>query len=569
MTITGGELFAQALEKAEVRDVFTLHGGHLDAFLVACSDNGIRLTDARHEATAGHAADAWARVTQRPGVCVVTSGPGFTNVYTAIVNAYLDAIPVLFVVGAPPLREQETNPLQGGFDQIAAAAPVTKWAHRVTNGERIPELVALALRHATSGKPGPVLLEIPIDVMVRPVDESQVRMPAFPHDIPRPAPTPAQTQEVLDALANAQRPVIVTGGGAMLSGCSDELRFFAEQLNVPVFTMNKGDGILAASHQLWGGGAVALGSLPLTAHAPDLIILLGCRAGMFTGGRSGVLATATIVQVDVDFGEIGRLQDVTVAVPADCRTALTAFSAAAIERDFPDFQEWAKLAVAGQHMHRQLYTDTTTESGRLHPYFAAREIAAALPPRTISVLDGGEAPAWMEFFLAAEEPNSVLRLGYLGCLGVGQGFAIGAARAEPDRPVLLLSGDGAVAFNLAEFDTMVRHNLPIVTVVFTNQVWGMSIHGQEAVFGSRGVVISTLEDSAYEQVCTAFGGYGERVKKLEDLGPAVTRAFAAGKPACINVAIDPNVVHPLTTSMLGDVTSTTEIVVPYYENIPL
>jgi thiamine pyrophosphate-dependent acetolactate synthase large subunit-like protein len=216
----------------------------------------------------------------------------------------------------------------------------------------------------------------------------------------------------------------------------------------------------------------------------------------------------------------------------------------------------------GQHMHRQLYTDTATESGRLHPYFAARDRRRATPAHH-SVLDGGEAPAWMEFFLAAEEPNSVLRLGYLGCLGVGQGFAIGAARAEPDRPVLLLSGDGSVAFNLAEFDTMVRHDLPIVTVVFTNQVWGMSIHGQEAVFGSRGVVISTLEDSAYEQVCTAFGGYGERVEKLEDLGPAITRAFAAGKPACINVAIDPNVVHPLTTSMLGDVTSTTEIVVPY------
>ncbi|TPG35015.1 thiamine pyrophosphate-binding protein [Mycolicibacterium hodleri] len=568
MALTGGQLLALALAEARTTEVFTLHGGHLDSFLSACAERGIRLTDTRHEGTAGFAADAYARMTGRPGICVVTSGPGFTNVYSAIVNAYLDAIPVLFIIGAPPLREQETNPLQGGFDQIGAAAPVTKWAHRVTSPERIPELVALALRHALSGKPGPVLLEIPIDVMVRPTDAT-VRIPEFPNDIPRPAASASSIGAAMDLLASAERPIIVTGGGAMLSRCSAELRRFAELAGVPVFTPNKGDGLLPASHRLWAGGAGPLASLPVSAQPPDVVFLLGCRAGMFTGGRNGVLSKASIIQVDVDYGEMGRLDDVAVPVVADCRAALQALIGAVEGRTLPNFSDWAERVVAGRRSHQKLFSDNATASGRLHPYFAAREIMAALPPRTIAVLDGGEAPAWAGFFLNAEEPNSVLRLGYLGCLGVGQGFSIGAARAEPDRPVLLLTGDGSAAFHLAEFDTMVRHGLPIVTVVFNNAVWGMSIHGQQAVYGADTSIVSTLQDSSYEQVCAAFGGYADRVEKLDDIAPAIERAFTAAKPVCINVAVDPNIVHPLTTSMLGDLTATDEIVVPYYENIPL
>ncbi|MEU0511840.1 thiamine pyrophosphate-dependent enzyme [Amycolatopsis sp. NPDC006125] len=218
---------------------------------------------------------------------------------------------------------------------------------------------------------------------------------------------------------------------------------------------------------------------------------------------------------------------------------------------------------------RRWRAGTATESGRLHPYHAAREVMAALPPRTVGVFDGGEVPAWAGYHFAAEEPNSVLRLGYPGCLGVGQGFAIGAHRADPDRPVLLFTGDGSAAFHLSEFDTMVRHGIPVVTVVFTNAVWGMSIHGQQAVFGQSGVVVSELADSAYEQVAIAFGAYGERIERLEDIGPAVARAFASGRPVCLNIAVAAEPVHPTTTAMVGDVTATDLIVVPYYENIPI
>src|SRR5215470_12573029 len=178
--INGGIALAKSLRALGVAEVFTLHGGHLDSFLVACPGEGIRLTDTRHEATAGHAAEAYARATGKIGVCVITAGPGFANALTAMVDAWLDAVPVVFIAGSPPLREVATNPLQGGFDQVAMAAPVTKWSLRITNVERVPDLVDKAVRIALNGRPGPVFLEMPIDVMFAPLAAEALVLPGRP-----------------------------------------------------------------------------------------------------------------------------------------------------------------------------------------------------------------------------------------------------------------------------------------------------------------------------------------------------------------------------------------------------
>lgn len=569
MTVNGGELLARALSDGGITEVFTLHGGHLDAFYVACGDHGIRLTDTRHESSAGHAADAYARLTGNVGVCVVTSGPGFTNAYTAIVNAYLDRTPTLFIVGAPPLRETETNPLQGGFDQVAAAEPVTKWAYRLTEARRIPEIVALAIRKATSGAPGPVLLEVPIDVMFGQTDAAAVRRPASGAVPSAPAPDRAAVQQALDVLAEAKNPVIISGGGVVFARAAEELVSFAETVGVPVFSPGKSDGAIPAGHRLAAGGLLALGALPmLGAPTPDVVLLLGARTGMFTGGRASMFPGARIIQVDLDAAEIGRMHDVAVPIVADCRATLEALTAAAAERSWPDWSEWVSVATGAQRFHEALYTDDTTASGRIHPYFAAKAVVESCPPGTIFVLDGAEAPAWAEFFARTEIPSGVLRLGYLGALGVGPGFAIGAARAHPDAPVVLITGDGAAGFHPQEFDTMARHGMPVVTVVFNNAVWGMSIHGQQAVYGEKCAVVTELADSAYEKVAEAFGGHGERVRTADAIPDAMRRALSAGVPACLNLEIDPAVVHPLTTMMLGDVKATDEIVIPYYENLP-
>ncbi len=184
------------------------------------------------------------------------------------------------------------------------------------------------------------------------------------------------------------------------------------------------------------------------------------------------------------------------------------------------------------------------------------------------VLDGGEASGWGDYHVNVAEPGMSMTHGYLGCLGTGQGFAMGASRAHPDKKVLLLTGDGSVGFHIQEFDTMLRHDLPIVTVVFNNRCWGMSIHGQQIVYGGNGDIITRLADTNYHEVAIAFGGYGERVTALEEIAPAIERAFASGKPACINVEIDGEVILPMTLAMLGSLNpEEEEIVVPYYENL--
>ncbi|OBF30117.1 thiamine pyrophosphate-binding protein [Mycobacterium sp. ACS4331] len=571
MTVNGGELLARALNAAGVTDVFALHGGHLDSFWAACADNDLRLIDTRHEAAAGNAADGYARTTGRLGVAVVTSGPGFANGFAALPNALADGVPMLMIASAPPLRELETNEMQGGLDQVAAASAVTKWAHRIVSTERIPDLVALAIRKALSGRPGPVFLEIPIDVLVTPIDETAVAQSGAAVIGDRPAPSPSAVAAALEQLRTAARPAILIGGGTLWSDCGQELAKFADHAGIPVFANNRATGVLPADHRCNAWAIDNLAVLAMTgAQGPDVALLLGARTGLLTGGRANSMipADATLIQVDLEAGEFGRLRPVEVPVVADCREFLRAL----LDTDtrWPDRTEWLTQATSAQTIVDQLYAAVPpVEDGQLHPYHAGREAVKAAGPGSVLVLDGGEAPLWAGMSLAAAAPHRALNLGYMGYLGIGQGFAIGAQIAEPDRRVLQVTGDGAYGFHIQELDTMVRHGLPIVTVVLNNACWGMSIHGQEAVYGPGSDVITRLTDTDYHEIARAFGGYGEKVTELDELAPAIERAFASGLPACINVAASGAAVHPLTTMMLGDLSAEDAIVVPYYENIPV
>jgi acetolactate synthase-1/2/3 large subunit len=566
--VDGGELLARTLAKAGVREVFALHGGHLESFLQGCVHNHIHLTDTRHEAAAGHAADGYARVTGEIGVCTVTAGPGFANCIPAIVNAYLDGVPTLFLIGAPPLREAETNPLQGGFDQIAMVAPVTKWAHRVTNAGRIPDLTAQAIRIARNGRPGPVVLELPIDVLHGPVDPATV-VAANGLDVrTHPAPSAEEVKSLNEFLRSAKRPVIYAGGGSRFANASKELLRFAELSGVPVFVNPRGYGLLPSDHRLFGKDISNLAALTMMGgEGPDAVLILGARLGLFAGGRGGKIipSNARIAQVDIDAGEIGRLRSPEVAASADVAMTLRAMIEQGGKAKWPDWSEWATKAVSFKQAHAMLFAGTDDQSP-MHPYAAAREIMKALRHDMIYVLDGGEAGAWAQMHVEVDEPGRVLGHGYLGCLGIGPGMAIGAQRAFPNKRVVLVTGDGAAGFHIQEFDTMVRHGLPIVTIIFNNRAWGMSIHGQEAMYGRNAHVITELGDTNYSGIAQAFGCYGERIERLEDVAPAVERALASGKPACLNIIVDREAVHPITTMLMGD-KEEGKTVVPYYENV--
>lgn len=579
MEMSGGELLAHTLSAAGVSEVFALHGGHLDAFLIACADHGIRLTDTRHEASAGHAAEAYARATGKIGVAAVTAGPGFTNAYTAIANAYLDRMPVLFIIGAPSTREGDLNTLQGGIDQVAAAAHVTKWAYRVASAARLPEIVEQAIRRATTGTPGPVLLEIPIEVMFTPVaPPSRLQALAnFTLD-ERPAPSLKQVGALLDLLQQAERPVIVAGGGAVLSRAGEELLAFAELTGIPVTAAPKAEGILPFGHPLFSGNATAIPIARAMGAPADVVLLLGTRIGLFTGGRYGLIpAEAKVAQIDIDGAEPGRGGPIDLPVMADCRQALIAMTEVARHRTWPTRAGWAaqlKGARAASHA-RWTPEPVYGETGLLHPYHAAKALGDALPDNAVIVCDGGESSIWVRDHLRPSGAGAFLMTGYLGTLGVGQGFAIGAARAFPDRPVVLFAGDGGVGFHIQEFDTMVRHGLNVVTVVLNNACWGMSQNGQDLIYGRNRRAIVSLDDTGYEKVAEAFGGTGARVTRLEDIAPAVAAALASRKPACINVRIDGDIIHPVTMGMVGLspkqaaerlAADKKKVVMPYYEN---
>lgn len=566
----GGELVAETLAGLGVTEIFALHGSHLDPLFIACADYGIRLTDTRHEAAAGHAADGYARSSNgKLGVCATTAGPGFTNTLTAITNAYLDKVPVLFISGAAPMRDDEANTLQGGFDALAMARPVTKWAYRITEVDRIAEFTRRAAEIALAGPPGPVFLEIPIDVIFMPTDQ------VVPPPPPKPAP-PAPPTETVDALIaklrSSERPVIIAGGGAMLSDAGARLKALAELTGIPVVASQKALGVLPDDHPYYGGPAAVLAAAAGAGGGPDTVLLMGARMGMFLGGAMGAIipADAFVAQVEVDPQEIGRVRLADMPIVADCGATLDALLARAPDHSWTKREDWAgKLRTLRQAPHRAyINVEPQSRPGAIHPYYAVKAVLDALPPEVTLVADGGEAGNWVGDQARSIGAGQFLRCGYLGCLGVSSGFAVGAARAHPERPVVCFAGDGGAGFNIQEFDTMARHKLPVLTIVLNNSEWGMSHNAQALLYGENQEAIVKLADVAYDVVADGFGVRGKRIDAYADIAPAVKAALSSGLPACLNIIIDARVPHPRTRMMVGDVSGADGIPIPYYANIP-
>jgi acetolactate synthase-1/2/3 large subunit len=493
---------------------------------------------------------------------------------TGVANAYLDCSPMLLIGGAAPLRDAETLPLQGGFDQVALFTPITKWAHQVTHTERIPDLVAQALRIATTGRPGPVYLEVPIDVLFARVDEERVVFPEQIRPQADPAPTPEAVEQVIEWLGLAERPVLLAGGGAWFSDSGSELLRFVERARIPVFSSGKAHGIVPADHPLCGRGVATLvGLRALGAGEPDLVLLVGARLGLFTGGRgAGLLpADARLIQIDIEGEEIGRNRDVSLGIVADCREALRALANAAAERDWPARDEWLGAVAQARGAARQLFgASLEGEKGPIHPFRLATAIAETVERDAVIVADGGETSSWMDMAAQVQSGGHWLSHGYLGCLGTGMPFAIAAKVAHPERQVVCIVGDGSVGLNFSEFDTMVRHELPIVVVVNNDRQWGMSAHGQELMYGKDRRVVTDLAPTRYDLAAEGFGCHAEHVVEPADLVPALRRALESGRPACVNVMTDPSVISPVTLAMVGAAGAGQEegsVTIPYYEDL--
>jgi acetolactate synthase-1/2/3 large subunit len=545
MTINGGELVARALVRGGARHIFGLHGGHIDPIFQACHDAGIRIIDTRHEQAAGHMADAWGRLTGEPGVAVVTAGPGVTDIVTAVANAHLDAVPMIVIGGRYPLTDDEMMPLQE-LHGVPVMQSITKWSRVVRDTERIGEYVDAAFRQATSGRPGPVFLEIPADTLAASVDESRVPPPSENGRPSRPRPSLEAVERILAALTRAERPLIMAGRGVWQGNAANELREFAELTDTPVIANGMSRGCVPEDSRLGLGGFLGAGRALALGAQPDLVLMLGARFGLFTGGRQSIVpASAQVIQVDIEPEELGRGGKVDFGVAADCRETLTALCVAGAGRTWPRRDAWVQAGKNAAAMARTMVASTAKgANGVIHPFRVATEVTDLIREGGVLAVDGGDTFVWAELALEARRPGRYLGHGYLGCLGIGLPFALAAKLAHPDEPVVLLTGDGSVGLNFTEFDTAVRHNLPITVVVNNDQAWGMCKHEQMVRLGNERVIGTELAHTHYEKAAEPFGVYPEYVEEADGIRPAIERALASGRPACVNVMTDPNAISP-------------------------
>jgi acetolactate synthase-1/2/3 large subunit len=542
---TGGDAVIAALVRSGVDTVFALHGAHIEALFRASAEQSVRLVDVRHESSAGFAAEAYARVRRSLGVAVVTAGPGFTNVITSIANAFEDQTPVLYVTGSAHLREAESNALQAGVDQVALARPVTKWAHRVMLTEQIPRMVSQAIRIATSPPCGPVLLDIPIDVLQAAVSPSAAHFP-LAVEVPQ-LPDPQAFAGAVALMASARRPVLMIGQGVAQAGAESELLTFAEHWGAPVFVDGFAHGIFPSDHALYGASFYKLAELAEAGRRPDVILALGVRFGLTSGTMSDVAvpADAKIIQIGVDAKEIGRIRPVEVGIRSDPRYALRALIAQVASGNASVHQDWTRYVRDRLHARSQRSLQSSTEvSGRIHPLLACQAVVDALPRDCILISDGAEVSHWLDEVVRQVTPRSFLPHGCFGCMGMGLGMALGAKAAAPDRPVVCTSGDGSIGFAIAEFDAMVRNRLPVVAVVLNNRAWGSSLHFQERHSGPAGVHGTRLAAARYDEVAVALGGRGVRVTEVAAIGPAIREALASELPTCINVEVELSAAPP-------------------------
>lgn len=556
---TGGALVVRALEAAGVTTLFGLHGAHIDTIFQACRGRGLQMVDTRHEASAGHAAEGYARTSRQLGVAVVTAGGGFTNVLTSVANAFFDRTPVLYLAGSGSLGEDETNTLQAGVDQVAVAEAITKWSHRVTRTEQIPRLVAQAIRIATAAPRGPVLLDVPWDVLSGEVDDDAPATagPSLPAGASRPAP--AEVEAALSVLAGAARPVIVAGSELQRSPAGVEaLGRLARALGVPTFADFEGLGAITSLGECCAGLVQGLLTFPAAGVAPDAVLLLGARFGLNTGHGTGTLIPkgATVVQVDPDARELGRLREVAVAIAAEVGGAAAALAEAAEGRAAPDRSEWrarAQAVVRARLQRVGASADEAATAERLHPFHASAELAAHLGPDHVVVADGALTYLWLSEVIAQARPAAFLTHGYFGSMGFGTGTALGAALAaqREGRRAVLVTGDGAIGYALGEFDTMFRHGLPLVVVVMNNRAWGATLHYQQLVGGSEAITNTRLDNGDYDRVAQALGAEGYLVTDRDSLAKALEEALGRDGPACINVLVSGDHVPPEEAVLVG------------------
>lgn len=549
-TVSGGQLTAEALVQKNVDYIFTLSGGHITPIYQYLENAPIKLFDTRHEQAAVFMAEAYGRLTRKPGVAMVTAGPGFTNALTSIANARLSNAPLLLISGCVGIDSIEKLDLQDMY-QAPVIEPMVKKAFVCQKPERIPEFVDMAYRTACSGRPGPVYLELPVDVLNNGADPETVKKPntllaSRPVDLEK-------IPQMMAMIRQATQPIIIAGSGAWYSDAGKQLTEFVEKTGIPAFTSAMGRGTIPDSHPLCFESSLPIrpGAALIADAGADLVIFLGSRMNLFYIFGDLFNQQAKIIQVDIEPEEIGRNRSIDLGIVSDIQALLNACNDFIDREDLSkslqdQFGKWtAAVKQADADGKMQSKADWESENVPIHPLRLAAEVNAFMNAEDdIVVADGGDTQIWMGITRTVRKAGRYLDAGLYGCLGVGLPYANAAKFLNPDKRVCLIIGDGSVGFNFMEFETAIRKKLPIVVVISNDLGWGMIRHSQELRIGHAiedGTFIGQVD---YHKMVEALGGKGYFVENPKEIKPALEDAFASGQTACINVMTDPTTVSP-------------------------
>jgi len=541
VALTGADILVAELARHGIRWVATLCGNGLNPFYLACKRAGIRLIDTHNEQAAAYIADAYARLTGQLGVCAVSSGVAHCNALTGAANAYFDGAPVLLITGASSGYGARRGVFQE-FDQVALAAPICKSASFVTRSTDLAFLTRQAIAAASTGRPGPAHLTVPLDVLEGEVVELADSLPArmFPSMRTVVQPEPELMRQAAKLVSHSQRPLIIAGTGAFYAQAHEEVMEFSEIAAIPIVVPIWDRGVIEEPHPNFLGVVGAASGEPRLLADADLVILVGAQVDYRIGFLKppAVQKDLRIIRIDSDPCQLRQGVEPDVAIAASPPLCLREMA-----------EEVKRLGAASSHVA------WLEESRRRWCLFRERWIKAPLHDRPITgrhiveairpfltgdiifLIDGGNIGQWAHMVLADHYPGNWITCGASAVVGWGIAGAMAAKLAFPERRVLLLSGDGAFGFTTAELESAVRQGLPFVAVVANDRAWGIVVSGQRQSFGEEGVIASEIGAIRYDEVARAFGANGVRAESAEELQDAIRQGFASGILTVIDVPI--------------------------------
>ena len=529
MEVEGSYLVARTLKEEGVEHLFFLMGGPNYEIINNAEDFGIKVTDFRHEQAASMAAHGYARVTGKPGVTTAASGPGTLNLLTGQYTAWADCAPMITLGGAGPISDFGRDGFQE-VDQVGVFEPISKAVMRPTDPARYPEHISTAFRLSTSGRPGPVYVDCNEDVLYGKVEEAEVPSATRVSGRARPAGDPDLIKQAVKLLSQSKRPIVFAGGGVWWSQAYSELRSLVERTGIPFYTSPMSRGLLPDDHEM-SFPAARSGAF----RRADVVLVVGTRFNwMMTFGKR-IAEESRVIQIDIHGAELGHNRSVDVGIEGDAKIVLQQMIDQVELTGFESKAgtEWIESLREADAARRERVAPLENSTQRpIHPLRLCKDLRDVMDRDAILTVDGNEILHFGRQSMPTYVPGHRLNSGPSGCMGVGLPYAIGAKMAKPDKQVVALHGDGSLGMNVQDFDTAVRHNLPIIIVVSNNEGWTARVEGIRKPGRELGF-------TRFDKIAEALGGHGELVEDPEDLTGAFERAFDAGVPAIVNVRTDP------------------------------